>query len=712
VGEAVSFLSGGAKSAGTKPNYTGVQIQTAINTLPIPVGWGRFRIAPNLLWYNNFQQHAVKQKGGGKGLGGGSSTSYTYTADIIMGLCEGPISSIGQIWVDSTIYNGLSSLGLSLFVGNTPQAGWSYLFSKYPAQALTYPGTAYVCAASYSLGSSASLPNHNYEVSTPLAGTGINGVDADPALVMDDAFFNQQYGFRYPAGSVNLATIFSSANATTTGDASLQTYCKAQGIAFSPLLINVETAQSVVQRWIKLLNCAVVDSGGVLQFIPFGDQPITANGFTYLPNMTPIFNLGDGDFQGDSSADPVQGQITDPSEAYNVERLTINDRTNAYNATPYEARDEAMVNQYGLRVDTSVAATEICDPNVAAVCAQLVLQRQLYVRNTHIIKLDPRYCGLDPMDIVTLTDPAMGMNNASVRIMQIEEDDNGILTCTVEELPAGVGTAALYTKQSNGSGGNTLFATANPVNPPVIFEPPPALTGNQAQVWVAASGSVGGVADPLWGGAQVYISLDNATYEYVGSITAPARQGALMAALAAYNGVGPDGETLAVDLTMSGGVLVNASSAASAAAGNTMCYVDGEIISYVTATLTGTEQYALTTLYRGQYGTVPGAHAQGAAFARLDGAVFVYDLPTEYVGQTIYIKLASFNGQGGGLQSLTDCTAYTYTPTGAGLFGPIANALQLGQSLDYGQVTGVVTLADIFGSVTDPVNLPVDLGVA
>jgi hypothetical protein len=704
----MSFLSAGSGQS-AKPEYTGLQIQTSTSTLPIPVFWGRTKLSPNLIWTANFRANAQKQSAG---KGGGSVTGYTYSADIIMGLCEGPLTTVAQVWKDSLIYASPAQVGLSLFTGTTPQAVWPYLAFLYPTQALGYAGTAFVCAADYDLGSSASLSNHNFEVINAFSGGGTNGTDADPAQVIGDFLLNQQYGVRFPAGSLDGTSLYSSAAASTTGDAALQTYLRAVSISFSPCLTDVETAQSVLQRWIKLLNTAVVVSGGKVRFIPYGDTPISGNGVTYVPNMTPVFTLDDDDFQGDSTADPVQGQITDPSEAYNVERLTINDRANEYNSVPIEARIEAAVNQYGLRVDTSVSATEICDAAVAAIVAQLILQRQLYVRNTYTIKLDARYCGLDPMDWLAFNETVMGMTGTAVRIVQIEEeDDTGVLTVQVEELPAGVATAVAYPKQTNGGLGNVQYAPASPVNPPIIFEPPPSMTNNEAQVWIGASGSIGGVADPQWGGANVYISSDNATYEFVGTITAPVRQGALLTALPAYAGGNPDStDTLAVDMTQSGGALASAASAADAANGSTVCYVDGEVLSFQTATLTAANQYALTSLYRGQNGTTGSAHAAGTQFARLDGAFLVYDLPTAYVGQLIWVKLASFNGQGGGLQDLSNCIAYPYVPIGGGLFGQVASALSMGIPLDYGQVADAAVEFDDFGSVFDPVNIVIDLG--
>ncbi len=546
----MSFLSAGTKKTGTAITYTGLQLQTSVATLPIPLGWGRFKLAPNIIWYNNFQKHAQKQSAG-KGLGGGSATTYTYSADVILGLCEGPITGIAQVWKNGTIYT-VSQLGLTLFLGSTPQTPWSYLSSSYPQQALSYQGTAYLCEANYDLGSSASLPTHSLEVIGKYAGTGTNGADADPALVIEDALTNPQYSPNFPANELDLTTLLSSAEASTNGDAACQTYWRAVGISISPILTSIETAQSVLQRWQKLLNIAIFDSGGLVKFVPYGDAAITANGVTYVPDLTPVFDLIDDDYQEDKSNDPLNGQITDIYEAYNVERLTISDRANAYNSTVIEARDEAAVNTYGLRIDTSVSAMEICDKAVAAIAAQLILQRQLYVRNTYPIKLDERYCGLDPMDIITLTDSAMGMEKVLVRIQTVEEADDGTLTLTVEELPVGVGTATAYPKESStASGVLTNYTVASSVNVPIIFEPPPDVTGGQNQVWIGASGAIGGVADPLWGGADVYISLDGDSYNLVGTISTPCRQGVLVENVGALGGAAYWRFTCSADTTSS-----------------------------------------------------------------------------------------------------------------------------------------------------------------
>src|SRR5260370_34678863 len=92
------------------------------------------------------------------------------------------------------------------------------------------------------------------------------------------------------------------------------------------------------------------------------------------------------------------------------------------------------------------------------------------------------------------------------------------------------------------------------------------------------------------------------------------REGVLTAPLP--NHADPDtADTLSVDLTESHGQLLSGTPA-DADAFVTLCYCDGELVAYQTATLTAAYRYNLTYLRRGVYGTPIGAHSAGAEFAR------------------------------------------------------------------------------------------------
>jgi hypothetical protein len=780
----------GRPSPGVKPDYTGLQLQTSVSTLPIPIVWGQSRIAPNVIFYANFQTDNVKSGGKGGLFGSSQTTSYNYTADLIMALSEGPISGIGYVWKDQSTYT-LSNLGLTLYEGTTPQTVWPYLSTTYPTQALTYQGTAFVCAANYGLGDSADVGNHNFEIIGVLAGTGPNGIDADPAQCIYDFLTNAQYGAGFDAASINLSTLYGAG-----GDASLQTYCKAQGIGFSPALASPEQASSTLTRWLQILNCAAVWSGGELKFIPYGDVgigggdqtktvqsaiPIPAqqsngsypppqiivcspanwvsdggvvyaftgaaltyvgssapgsngqygispNGtylfhygdqgspvsitFTqdvaaaYVPNLAPVYNLTDLDFvDGKGNKDPVQVARADPFSLPTIQRIECLSRSNQYGASPVEARDQSQIELYGPRVGSTIQAHEICDEVVVApIVAQTILQRGLYVRTKFTFKLSWEYCLLDPMDIVSITDANLGLDAYPVRIVTIEEDDTGLLTVTAEELAIGVSTPGVNPTSAIVAFQPNQGAAASAINTPLIYEPPPALTGNVAQVWVGASGA----AASNWGGANVWASVDNTTYSQIGTLTSPLRQGLLTNNLARASGWDST-DTLSVSLSESGATLTG-TSASSAQAGATLSLVDQELLAYELATLTAANAYNLTGLQRGFAGTTPAAHASNAPFARLDSAVVKYNLPSTWIGVTLYFKFQSFNAFGAGVQDLSTCSPYSYTPSGTGAIGPVTQALLIGTTLDFGNASSAVSETDNWGNVIVAATTSIDLG--
>ncbi|MGH6834928.1 MAG: phage tail protein [Methylocella sp.] len=875
--------------------YTGLQIQTSSNAVPIALLYGVNRLAPNAIWTGGFYAIPQYQKGGGKGGGHGQLQGYTYYTSFLLGLCEGPINGYDVTFLNQQWLWGLYGTGLEQATGGaTPQAPWGYLQAFFPGQALGYNGLAYVGAFNFNLGSSPNLPQFSFVLSgitgvnnSIWAGNVVNGADSDPALIIQDFLTNAQYGVLFPAASIDATTLLGAS-----GDSSYQTYCRASYLALSPVLTNQEAANSILARWLQLTNTAAVWSGGKLKFIPYGDTPVTGptsiGNVTFNPNVTPIYNLTDDDFIHEDGKDPLEVVRSDPYASFNRQRLQINHRGNFYNATPIEAWDQNAIELYGLRMASDITASEICDPLVGQISAQLILQRGLSIRNTYNFKLSFEYCLLEPMDLVTVTDLGLGLSNVAIRIVAIEEDDAGLLSVTAEEFPGGTATAVQYPVQPNSPNSTNQAVVPARVNTPVIYEPPAVLTGGVAKIWAGASGGiasayllaettegtthstaqtvvasqpanvpggatpniiafsvyaqasgtganarsalrlnifngsatvgadfnltgagaftadagitatitqqtasplwyqcqvscpmalagtpvltillenpylmtsysgtsgdgvflwgaaysagseplvflpafatatgatyqpngvttpegVSGVADPNWGGAFVWISTDGNTYAQAGTVSAPARQGFLTAALALPPGANPDTtDTLSVSLIESGGVLTSGTNA-DAQNGVTLCLVESELLAFATATLTGTNAYNLTYLYRGLYGTLALAHLNGAPFARLDSAIFSYPLPAAMIGVPLFLKFQSFNIFGQGIEDLSECTAYSYTPTGAGSpIGPVTQSLLNGASLDFRHASEIVSEKDQWGIVTDGILLAsVDLG--
>ncbi|MDP3124612.1 MAG: phage tail protein [Thiobacillus sp.] len=642
----MSFGGGGTIST-VEPKIGALSIQNSAFGLPIGLFWGKARLSGNMMWFGDFTAipHTTTQSSGGKGGGGVTSqnTTFTYTAAFIFGLSEGPINSIDQVWSgkEKTTF---AALGMTLLPGTIPQSVWPHLTTNHPAEALSYPGIASVAHSAFNLGSSASLPNLSFEANGPRQfGSGI--VDARPDEIITDMLSSPIYGAGFPASRLSVTAY--------------RTYTQAEGLFLSPVINSQQPAAQHLDDILKATNSAPLWSEGLLKILPYGDTSVTGNGVTYTPAITPVYDLTDDDYFPASKGDrPIKIRRKPVADAYNQLQVEFRNRANEYNIEPAEAKDLGNISAFGLRSAEPVRLHAICEGSIANKVANALLQRKLYIRNEYEFRLCWRHCLLESMDIVTLTHAPLGLDHFQVRIKEVEEDSGGMLRVVAEEFPFGVATPALIqTQQPSGYSVDFSVAPGN-ANAPVLFEPPMSLAGQgRYELWLATSGGVN------WGSAEVWVSWDDATYKRVGVVQGGARHGALSAALA--SGSDPDTtNTLAVDLSVSRGELISGTLADRDDL-LTLCYVDGELISYQTATLTAANKYNLTSLRRGAHGTPVGVHNIDTKFVRLDDAVFRYAYEVSDIGKTLYIKLRSLNTFDSGAEELATLTAYTHTIVGA-----------------------------------------------
>lgn len=628
-----------------------IRVQTSIYGLALPIIYGTSRAPANLIWYGDFVAIAQQSGGaaGGKGGGGdqGGTTSYTYRAALALALCEGPIEGVGRVWQDKD-ETTLDALGFALFPGADQAPPWGHLVTFHPAEAIGYEGVAYLAHPALDLGESAGLPNHNFEVLGRLRYSPANGlVDANPADIIVDLLTSAAYGAGFPAAYV--------------GDLSeYRTWCLAAGLLLSPVLDEQREAHEILGDIARLTNSEFVWSQGKLRLLPHADEPIAGNGTNYSLDLTPLFDLDDDDFLIDGAEAPIECLRASPADAFNVWQVEFLNREAKYAPQIAEAKDQANIEAFGARPSEIVTAHEIARADTAQTVAQLLLQRGLYVRNLYRFRLGWKYVLLEPMDVVTVSDPALGLKRQPVRIKEIEENDEGTFTVTAEEIPGGAATAARYADPPVLGYRQNFRAPPGDANPPLIFDAPPELATSGLEVWIAASGG------PGWGGAEIWLSSDDATYRRVGVITAPARMGVATKALPAA--ADPDAvNALEVDLSSSRGTLASGARA-DADARRTLCRLGGpgggELISFATADLVGPHRYRLTYLRRGLYESLPADHPPGAAFARLDEAVVRIAYDRAEIGTTVFVKLRSFNIYGGALQDLSEVAAYPYTIKG------------------------------------------------
>lgn len=516
------FFGGAKKSVNPDaPIISSVRLQTSSFGRPIPVVFGTARVAGNLIWYGEFTPiaHTTTQASGGKGGGGGgqSSTSYSYTAAVIIALCEGSVSSIGTVWKGKEVHT-LTDLNLWLYGGGYGQTADPYVLTTRPNEALAYRGTAYLISAAYQLDDQAGLPNHTFEIHGlyPYGG-GI--VDSNPKDVLYGVLTDANFGMGFAAASVGDLTQFSN-------------YCVANNVFISPAYTEQELAHDVIERLAQIGNSGFVWSEDKLKVIPYGDETVVGT-VTFTPNLVPLYDLTDDDYLGDANSDPVNVHRSTQADAFNQLTVSFYNRGNAYADEPAEFKDQSNVELYGLRPGNPVTLHEIADPTIARTVAQLIGQRELYQRNTYEFHLGWKFALLEPMDIVTLSDLGMGLNAAPVRITAIEEDEFGGLSVTAEDVLAGVHSHAIYQSQAAGGYNADYNAGAGGINPPVIFDSPGAITALGYELCLGVSGIT-----PTWGGCDIWVSTDNATFKQVGSIHGPSRHGALSAAFPV--GVDPD----------------------------------------------------------------------------------------------------------------------------------------------------------------------------
>jgi hypothetical protein len=555
-----------------------------------------------------------------------------------MGICEGPIAGINNWWLGKSKQNANGTLGYVL--GTYPQDPWAYLTTNFPAQALNYPGIAWCSAAGLLLGGSDSLPNFNFEVQGFDIVAGEN--DANPASIISRIVSNSKHG-------LNL-----SANAVDVSDYS--DWCLASGLLISPTFTDQKPALDVLSEILEeTFSVPILHDGNTVKVIPLADTAVTSGNNTWTPNVTPRYNLTDDDFLGDKEEDPIKITRRSPADRFNNLRLEVLDRSRDYNVDLVEAYDQESVDNYRDRPNDIKRFHHICQPAIGKKLAQLYLQRGLYIINNYTFRLGHKYQLLECMDVVTLTDSGLGMNQYPVRITRIEETEENEYEIEAEDFPSGIGHAVAYPSQSaNGYQTNYNIDPGN-INPPFLFVPPLSLTRyKQYELWMGLSGGND------WGGADVYVSSDNNTYNFLERWMNKAVQGVLSANCNASNNA-----TISLNLNESQGTLTSLSSSdANIQVG--LCAIktgnNTEIFSYQTANLTSQYNYNMTVLKRGLYGTNAANHNANDQFLRLSHqSLLQLPLNQDWYARTLYFKFCSFNYLGLNVQDLANATAYSLT---------------------------------------------------
>lgn len=600
------------------------QINTASYGEVVPEILGTTRVSGNIIDYEDFTAHEHKTTTR-TGKGGGSKhtdISYTYTVAAAIALCEGPIAGIGKVWKDKEVYQYPNeSIQLTLFNGAVAQAPWPYMTSKHPDKALPYSGLAYM-AGVVDLGDRGSLPQYNFEVYGKLRDTG-DGVDVNPADYIEHVL--QSVG----------------ADVQIDGIDNFRAYCKAADILIStPPAQKSAKAQQIINDIAEITNSLVFWSTDRLKIVPLADKPIG----TWTPANQIQYDLTADDFIAGTDGQLILYKRKDTSEAYNEATVEFINRANSYEKETVSFEVVADVQRNGLKPASKKSAHYLYTKARAQYYAEQLAMKRLYAKTQYTFRLDWAFCTLEVGDLVTLTDEACQLNKQIVVITAVNEAADGQLEFTAEGKPAGTYAPARYDVHENERPFIDYNQEAPSVNDVAIFQTVGDVGGNQIFVGVNAPSG--------WGGCSVWVSDNGENYRRIGSITQQARMGKLK------YGFAQNGNFCNVVLNQ--GVLKSGTHI-DAERGNTLCWVNGEALSYEGVEVHPNNWFTLRGLVRGQYGTSAINHNADERFVRVDEALFRYPYRKEDIGKTIYLKFTSMNLFGSNEQGLDEVQSYQYT---------------------------------------------------
>jgi hypothetical protein len=149
---------------------------------PIPRVYGRARVGGQLIWATRFEEVANtavdrQTSRGGKSLGSSKrtattiTTTYSYSANLAVGLCEGPIAFVRRIWADGREIDQ-TTLTIRVHRGSEDQVPDPLIVAKEGAEnAPAYRGLAYVVFEKLPLAEFGNrVPQFTFEVVRPVDG--------------------------------------------------------------------------------------------------------------------------------------------------------------------------------------------------------------------------------------------------------------------------------------------------------------------------------------------------------------------------------------------------------------------------------------------------------------------------------------------------------------------------------------------------------------
>ncbi len=189
IGQAIGGIAGAridqsllGGSAGTRtvegPRLNAVDGLSSSEGAAIPRVYGRARIGGQLIWATRFEEEikvaVTRTKSGGKGSPKQKTveTTYSYFANLAIGLCEGRIAFVRRIWVDGRELD-VTTVNMRVHQGDETQDLDPLIAAKEAGSAPAYRGLAYVVFERFPLAEYGNrVPQFAFEVVRAVEGLG------------------------------------------------------------------------------------------------------------------------------------------------------------------------------------------------------------------------------------------------------------------------------------------------------------------------------------------------------------------------------------------------------------------------------------------------------------------------------------------------------------------------------------------------------------
>jgi len=145
------------------PRLESLHIQSSRDGAPMARIFGRARIAGQVIWAARVHEHVTEERRGSKG-GGPRNKNYSYTLSFAVGLCEGEILDIGQVWANGEPLQ-TKDINMRLYRGAQDQIADPLIAEIEGGATPAFRGTAYVVFEDMPLDEfGARLPQLNFEI--------------------------------------------------------------------------------------------------------------------------------------------------------------------------------------------------------------------------------------------------------------------------------------------------------------------------------------------------------------------------------------------------------------------------------------------------------------------------------------------------------------------------------------------------------------------